>query len=137
MGRLRIDRVAVNAGPLRDGRGAVVAGRAYRASSWRPRAAGLLWTPDLAADEALWLDACGAVHTVGMRIPLGCAFLDGGGRVMRLVDPLAPGRFAACRGARSVVECRAGVLRAHPGLTRLSLGTHCADFPAPSGHPRA
>lgn len=137
MGRLRVDRLAVSAGPLRDGRGAVVAGRAYRASSWRPRAAGLLWTPDLAADEALWLDACGAVHTVGMPIPIGCAFLDGHGRVMRLVDPLVPGRFAACRGARSVVECRAGVLRAHPGLTRLSLDPLGADFPAPSGDSRA
>jgi uncharacterized membrane protein (UPF0127 family) len=72
-----------------------------------------------------------------MRIPIGCAFLDGHGRVMRLIDPLVPGRFAACRGARSVVECHTGVLRARSGLTRLSLGTPGPDFPAPSEHPCA
>jgi uncharacterized membrane protein (UPF0127 family) len=115
----------------------VVAARAYRAERWAARAVGLLATPDLAPDEALWIEGCHAVHSVGMRVPIGCAFLDGRGRVMRLVDPLVPRRFAACRGARSVVECHAGVLRSHSGLTRLSLGVPGPAFPAPSEHPCA
>jgi uncharacterized protein len=119
---LRIDRLARHVGPLRDGRGAVVAGRAYRADRWSARAVGLLATGDLSADEALWIERCAAVHTIGMRIAIGCAFLDARGRVMRLVDPLLPGRLAACRGAIAVVECHAGVLRSHPVLVSLHLG---------------
>lgn len=137
MGRLRIDRLATAAGALRDGRGAVVAGRAYRAERWPARAVGLLATADLAVDEALWLEPCRSVHTFGMRVPLGCAFIDAHGHVLRVVDPLVPGRLAACRGASAVVECRAGVLRAHPMLTRLRIVASRRDFPARSDHRRA
>jgi len=74
------------------------------------RLVGLLGTPDLAGDEALWLERCGSVHTVGMRIAIGCAFLDASGRVLRVVDPLPPWRAARARGAASVLEVRAGRL---------------------------
>lgn len=137
MGRLRVDRLATAAGALRDGHGALVAGRAYRAERWAARAVGLLSTPDLSIDEALWLEPCRAVHTFGMRIPLACAFVDAGGHVVRVVDPLVPGRLAACRRARAVVECRAGVFREHPALTHLGLVAPRCEFPARSDHRRA
>ncbi len=111
MGRLRIDRIAGAPAPLR-ARGVLVAGRCHRATSRTARLVGLLATPDLAGDEALWLEPCASVHTFGLRAPIGCAFLDGEGRVLRVVDPLPAGRLAAARGARAVVECRAGRLAA-------------------------
>jgi uncharacterized membrane protein (UPF0127 family) len=110
MGALRIDRLTGPPLPLRDGGGRLLAARCYRADSTRSRLVGLLGTPDLAADEALWLEPCASVHSAGMRAPIGCAFLDAGGGVLRVVDPLPPWRAARARGARSVVECRAGVL---------------------------
>ena len=112
MGRLRLDRIAGPAAPLRAGDGGLVARRCHRATSRTARLIGLLATPDLADDEALWLEPCAAVHTLGLRAPIGCAFLDRAGRVLRVVDPLPAGRAAAVRGARAVVECRAGRLAA-------------------------
>ncbi len=110
MGALRIDRLTGPPQPLRDGSGRVLASRCYRAASARARLVGLLGTPDLAPDEALWLEPCSSVHTAGLRAPIGCAFLDAGGRVLRVVDPLPRWRAAGRRGARAVVECRAGAL---------------------------
>lgn len=73
---------------------------------------GLLATPDLAEDEAVLIERCASVHTLGLRVRIGCAFLDDEGRVLRVVDPLPRGRLASSRGAAAVLECRAGVLGA-------------------------
>ena len=120
MGALRIDRLTGPPEPLRDDGGRVIAARCYRAGSARARLVGLLATPDLAPDEALWLEPCASVHTVGVRAPIGCAFLDAGGRVLRVVDPLPRWRAARARGARAVVECRAGALAGVAPGTRLA-----------------
>ena len=111
MGRLRIDRLTGPPAPLRGG-GAVLAARCHLAGTRRARLVGLLGTPDLGAGEALWLPRCASVHTIGLRAPIGCAFVDADGVVLRVVDPLPAWRAAARRGAAAVVECRAGVLRA-------------------------
>ena len=110
MSRLRIDRLCDPPRELVTQEGVVLAARCHRASSALARLVGLLATPDLAVDEALWLEPCSGVHTVAMRAPIGCAFLDAEGRVLRMVDPLPPWRAARARGARAVVECRAGVM---------------------------
>lgn len=110
MGRLRIDRLTGRPARLRTGDGRLVSARCHTARTWRARLVGLLGTPDLADDEALWIERCGAVHAIGLRAAVGCAFLDDAGRVLRVVDPLPRGRAAAIRGARSVVECPAGAL---------------------------
>lgn len=121
MGRLRVDRLCPSPGRLLTADGEVVAARCHRAATPLARLVGLLGTPDLAPDEALWLEPCASVHAVGLRAPVGCAFLDAKGRVLRLVDPLPRGRIAARRGSRAVVECRAGVLAALPPDARLVL----------------
>jgi uncharacterized membrane protein (UPF0127 family) len=145
VGRLRIDRLDPAPLPLTaDGR--PLAGRCHLAARPLLRLVGLLGTPDLRPEEALWIDGCSAVHTSLLRAPIGVAFVDGDGRVLRVVDPLPRNRAAARRGARAAVECRAGVLRAagvRPGcvLRRTAAGnsrserTKCAAAggdPAPS-----
>lgn len=122
MRALRIDRLTGPPAPLRDCAGRVVAARCYRAASAGARLVGLLGTPDLAPDEALWLEPCGSVHTLGLRAPIGCAFLDAGGRVLRVIDPTPRWRLAGARGARAVVECRAGVLAGLAPGDRLARG---------------
>jgi uncharacterized protein len=122
MGALRIDRLTGSPRPLGDDAGRVIAARCYRAASASSRLVGLLGTPDLAPDEALWLEPCGSVHTLALRAPIGCAFLDAGGRVLRVVDPLPPWRIAGARGARAVVECRSGALAGLAPGARLALG---------------
>lgn len=130
VGRLRIDRLTGPPAPLRSGRVAL-AGRCHLASTRRARLVGLLATPDLGADEALWLPSCGSVHAIGLRAPIGCAFLDAAGRVLRVIDPLRPGRIAGVPGARAVVECRAGVLA---GAVRPGDVLRRDPIPATSGH---
>lgn len=116
MRRLRIDRLTAPPGVLVSGADAVFARRCYRAGALPARLVGLLATPDLAADEALWLEPCASVHSLGLRAPIGCAFLDSDGTVLRVLDPLPRGRLATARGARAVVECSAGRLgRLSPG----------------------
>lgn len=122
MRALRIDRLTGPPAPLRDCAGRVVAARCYRAASAGARLVGLLGTPDLAPDEALWLEPCGSVHTVGLRAPIGCAFLDARGSVLRVVDPMPRWRVAGGRGARAVVECRAGALAGLGPGDRLARG---------------
>lgn len=116
MRRLRIDRLTAPPRAL-SASDRIIAARCYRAGSPVSRLVGLLATPDLSHDEALWLERCSSVHAVGLRASIGVAFLDENDRVMRVMDPLPRGRAAAVRGARSVVECRAGALR------RLAVGT--------------
>lgn len=98
--------------------------RCHVADRSLPRLVGLLGTPDLADGEGLWLEPCSSVHTAGMRIPIACAFLDAEGRVLRVVDPLPPWRHAAVRGARAVVEIRAG------RLAGMAVGTSLTRRPA-------
>jgi uncharacterized protein len=121
MGFARVDRVA---GPpvalLADGRPLVA--RCHVARRAVPRLVGLLGTPDLSPEEALWIEPCASVHALGLRARIGVAFVGPDGRVLRVVDPLRRGRAAGVRGARAAVECAAGVLgTVRPG-TVLTLG---------------
>ena len=59
-------------------------------------------------DESLWLEPCMAVHTFGMVVPIDVAFVDGRGRVLRVVSGMRPFRLAACPGAAAAVEFPAG-----------------------------
>lgn len=111
MGRLRIDQLDPRPRRL-TACGRPLAARCHVAEGPLARLVGLLGTPDLRRDEALWIAGCAAVHTAFLRAPIGVAFVDREGRVLRVRDPLPRWRAAACRGARAVVECRAGVLRA-------------------------
>lgn len=79
-----------------------------RADRFLERLFGLLGRRSLAADHALWIAPCGSVHTVGMRFPIDVVFVSRDGHVLRIVAAMRPGRFAICRGARSVVELAAG-----------------------------
>ena len=121
MGRLRVDRLNGTPLPLLGPDESVLAARCYRAGTALGRLVGLLGTPDLAIDEALWLEPCAAVHAIGLRAAVGCAFLDADGIVLRVVDPLPRGRAARARGARAVVECGAGRLATVPVGARLHL----------------
>jgi uncharacterized membrane protein (UPF0127 family) len=92
--------------------------RVYHAHSFLARLFGLLGRRPLAAGEALWLQPCTSVHTLGMRYPIDVVFLDRGGRVLVTRDALAPSKLAAARRARCAVELpqhAAGQLGITPG----------------------
>lgn len=124
MRALRVDRTCRTRGVVWLGAAELLA-RCWVADRPIARLVGLLGTADLAPGEGLWLEPCRSVHTVGMPIPIACAFLDGDGRVLRIVDPLPPWRMARAAGARAVVETVAGgfaTVRVGDRLTRDATG---------------
>ena len=75
------------------------------------RLQGLLGSPPLEPDEALWIPHCQAIHTFGMRYPIDAVYLDKTNRVVRLVPHLVPNRMGpVCLQAVSVLELADGVI---------------------------
>ena len=68
---------------------------------------GLMLAPPLPPGEALWLPACGAVHTAFVRQPIDLVFLRGR-RIVQVQPCVVPWRVAVCAGADSVIELAAG-----------------------------
>lgn len=69
---------------------------------------GLLGRAGLASGEGVLLKPAGSVHTWFMRFPIDVVFLDRDMRVLKVAANVAPWRMAACRGAKSALELRAG-----------------------------
>jgi uncharacterized membrane protein (UPF0127 family) len=89
--------------------GKVVATGVDRATNPWTRGVGLLPRKSVAPDEGLWIDGCGAVHTLGMRATIDLFFLDRDGRVLKIAAAVPPNRLAVtCRHAVTVVELGAG-----------------------------
>ena len=88
--------------------GAVVCERCTIADSALPRMRGLLGKRSLGSDEGVLLRPAGSVHTFFMRFPIDIVFLDRDGRVLRIAESVRPWRTAAARGAKAVLELRAG-----------------------------
>src|SRR5262245_7581374 len=92
-------------------RGQLLAARLRPAHTHWTRLRGLLGTKQLAPGEGLWLKPSNQVHMFGMRYALDLVFLNGDGRVLRLVHTLAPNRISPrVSGATSVLELPAGTL---------------------------
>lgn len=82
------------------------------ASFWR-RLLGVHAVGILAADEALLITPCSAVHTFFLSQPLDVVFLDAAGNERLCVHALAPNRVAWAVGARMAVELPAGYCQRH------------------------
>jgi uncharacterized membrane protein (UPF0127 family) len=76
------------------------------------RMRGLLGRSDLPAGQGLLIEACGSVHTVGMRFALDVVFLDAAWRVRRVCRQVPPGRWLVWGGwlGLRALEVRAGWL---------------------------
>ena len=88
--------------------GTVLIPSARRTESSLERARGLLARPEPKSGEALLIEPCSGIHTWAMAYSIDAAFLDNGGRILRVVERLSPWRFATCSGARAVLELAAG-----------------------------
>ena len=75
------------------------------------RLRGMLGRREPAPGEGLLLKPTAAIHTCFMRYPIDVVFLDAELRVVGVAANLKPWRGAARRGARSVLELRAGESR--------------------------
>lgn len=108
------------------------------AGSFRARMTGLIGRRALLPGSALLIPSCGSVHTFFMRFSLDLAFLDGDGRVVRLVRNVPPFRivFGGMR-AMTTIEFAAGWLKEdaiQPGdIVTLSGEGHPRKGTSPTG----
>jgi uncharacterized membrane protein (UPF0127 family) len=77
------------------------------ATTWA-RLRGLILRPSPAAGHALLLRPAAAIHTCFMSYPIDVVFLDAHGGVLSVHHAVPPWRARAQRGARAVLELRAG-----------------------------
>ena len=78
------------------------------ADSYWTRLRGLLGRRGLEPGEGLLLRPANSVHTGFMRFSIDIVFLDRELRVLRVVEAVPPWRVKVRRGARAVLELRAG-----------------------------
>ena len=69
---------------------------------------GLLGRKELPSGEGILLKPSGSVHTFFMRFPIDVVFLDRELRVVAIAPDVPPWRMRGARGAKAVVELRAG-----------------------------
>jgi hypothetical protein len=107
--------------------GIEVCGDCRVADSFLSRLRGLLGRRGLEVGEALWIPRTSSVHTHFMRFAIDVVFLDGEGRVAKVVRGLRPWRVAGARGAKDVLELPAG----HCDRVGLREGAVLVAAPAP------
>ncbi len=92
-----------------------------RAATLPARLRGLLGRADLPTGHGLLIEACGSVHTIGMRFALDIVFLDHAWQVRRVYQQVPPGRWLVWGGWHGLraLEVRAGWLE----LAGVSPGT--------------
>jgi uncharacterized protein len=93
---------------LRREDGRVVAESVTVADSTLRRLRGLLGKRDLPSGQGVLLRPAWSIHSAFMQFPIDVVFLDADQIVIKIVPNLTPFKTASCRGAREIVELRAG-----------------------------
>ena len=122
---------------LRREDGRVVADSVVVADSTLRRLRGLLGKGELTTGHGVLLRPAWSIHTAFMRFPIDVVFLDPDQIVIKIVPNLTPFKTASCRGAREVVELRAGECERR-GLAlgdRVAWAARAADIAVPKGAP--
>src|SRR6476646_2771572 len=118
---------------LRREDGRVVAESVVVADSTGRRLRGLLGKKDLPSGQGVLPRPAWSIHTAFMRFPIDVVFLDADQIVVKIVPSLQSFKTASCRGAREVVELRAGECERR-GLAlgdRVAWAARAADEAAP------
>jgi len=92
----------------REDDGRVLCDRCVLADTMARRLRGLIGHGELEPGEGIVLRPSWSIHTFFIRYPIDVVFVDADQVVARVVHDLPPWRWATCRGARDVVELRAG-----------------------------
>jgi uncharacterized membrane protein (UPF0127 family) len=118
---------------LRREDGRVVAESVTVADSTGRRLRGLLGKKELPSGHGVLLRPAWSIHTAFMRFPIDVVFLDADQIVIKIVPNLQSFKTASCRGAREVIELRAGECERR-GLAlgdRVAWAARAADEAAP------
>lgn len=92
---------------INDGQRQALWSKARFANTFFTRLVGLLGKTALAPDEALAIEPCSSVHTIGMRMSIDIIFVDRVGIVKKISRNVRPFRFVGCSGCHTVIETAA------------------------------
>jgi hypothetical protein len=105
------------------------------ANSFRSRLMGLQAYREIPFGDGVWLVPCNSIVTFRMRVAIDAVFLDMDGRVVRVVENIAPGKIVwPIAGTHSVLELPVGVVRSSE--TREGDTIECIDDVARPGRSR-
>lgn len=96
---------------LRRANGETVCERCVVADTALTRMRGLLGRRELPGDAGIFLRPASSVHTAFMRFPIDVVFVDRDNRVVSIAEDVSPWRIRSARGAKAVIELRAGEAR--------------------------
>ncbi len=89
--------------------GTVVADHVALADGIFSRFMGLMFRKELPAGHGLAIRPCNSIHMFFMRFPLDVVFVDGDGRVVRVLDSIRPWRASSfVGGAKAAIELPGG-----------------------------
>ncbi|MGH7721475.1 MAG: DUF192 domain-containing protein [Candidatus Dormibacteria bacterium] len=89
--------------------GVLIAEHVEEADTVLARFRGLMFRDHLPEGHGLALRPCNSIHMFFMRFPLDVLFVDGEGRVVRVLTAIRPWRASTLvRGAKAAVELPAG-----------------------------
>src|SRR5688500_9528942 len=88
----------------------ILGDKVREARTFADRFVGLMGRQDLPIGDGLHIVPCNSIHTFFMKIAIDVAFLDAGGRIVKLIPAMPPWRASSIYfGAKSVLELPAGV----------------------------
>lgn len=83
------------------------------ARDFMSRFMGLMGKSTLSSDEALCFPNCNSIHTFFMKIPIDVLFVSKEGKVIEILESLAPWKMLLPRrGVKHTVEMKSGLARA-------------------------
>ncbi len=88
--------------------GSIVCERCVLGDTALTRMKGLLGRKELPSGQGILLKPASSVHMAFMRFPIDAVFLDRDLHVVKVAADLQPWRVAGSRGAKAVLEIRAG-----------------------------
>lgn len=76
------------------------------------RLKGLLGRTEIKTTEALLIEPCNSVHTLGMKFEIGVVFLSASNQVIHAIENMAPGKLSQIvKGSKKVLELHPETLK--------------------------
>ena len=92
------------------GTGEIIISKCRVASSFFLRLKGLLGNKSISPNEGMLFPKCNSIHTLFMRFPIDCIFLNDNNAVVKICENLSPWKVCVEPKASKVLEMAAGTI---------------------------
>ena len=90
----------------------LICDKVLTADNFFKRLCGLIFKKPLKKSEALLIEDCKSIHTLGLRYSIDAVFIDGEGEIITVFENIRPWRFMPYVGrANAVIEFKGGFIK--------------------------